>query len=285
MITVGRSPLSGTSLLAGYTPGSIEYLVLKAMLDSNGRYNFSSEEVLKFELGLRRSIVDAALALNKSRMGFAVFQRTYCNTDFWNRDANGGFRLKSGAIPSAAIMDIYQNGRAYATECATAMMIVYYRAMLEIYGEAMFNSLFKSIYLMNWHTSDPLLRAVTTPRPVNDILLGDRGYFANPDVDPQTPQWQGENVIVLPNNMYYGHGVGIMPAERIIRSLNGNRKPGAARTAYLMSSAGNPDYGLLYKKSLESEPLSQPQRASIPAARDTVRAAAARTSMPVYDGT
>lgn len=215
--------------------------MLRTMTDSSSKYAYESAGQLSFELQLRREIVNAARLLYRSRMGFAVFRLSRCNEAFWDRTSNGGFRLKKDAVPADAIRDIYDNGSAYATECATAMLIVYYKAFLEVYGEERFNSLFKDIYLMNWHTSDPLLKAASTPRPVPELLLGDRGYFANPDVDPQTPQWQGENVIVLPDDLYYGHGVGIHTADQIIRALNGNRKEGSTTTAYLMQSAGRPD--------------------------------------------
>lgn len=245
MILVAGRPFSGASIAGSYSPDSVEAMVLKAMRDSGYQYKFESNQALSFELRLRAEIVNAARQLHKSGLGFAVFARTRCSDKYWNRENNGGFRLKRDAVPAAAIRDIYSNGRAYATECATAMMIVYYKAFLELYGDAKFNSLFDEIYLMNWHTTDPLLRAVSTPKPVAEILLGDRGYFANPDVDPQTPQWQGENVIVMPDNLYYGHGVGIQTSERIISSLNRNRKRGAARSAYMMSSAGRPDFNKL----------------------------------------
>lgn len=240
MITVAGASLdpdfSGT-----FSAGSVEAQVLGVMRDSNSKYAYDSLQQLTFELQLRREIVNAAKQLYKSRMGFAVFNRSRCNEDYWDRTPNGGFRLKRDAVPAAAIRDIYDNGSAYATECATAMQVVYYKAFLEVFGEERFNSLFKDIYLMNWHTSDPLLKAASTPRPVPELLLGDRGYFANPDVDPQTPQWQGENVIVLPDGLYYGHGVGIYTADRIIQALNGNRRDGSTKTAYLMESAGRPD--------------------------------------------
>ena len=70
--------------------------------------------------------MNAAHALNKSGMGFDVFHKSKCNEDYWFRTDNGGFRLKSGIKGSDAINDIYQNGRKYKTECATAMVIVIY---------------------------------------------------------------------------------------------------------------------------------------------------------------
>ena len=242
MILISGNPPDVSALAAAYPQNSVERIVLEKMSGSGAKYRFDSQEQLKFELTLRREIVKAAIDLYHSDLGFAVFHKSRCNPEFWDRTENGGFRLKQGAKPSESIDDIFKNGGKYATECATAMVIVYYRALLRIFGEESFDRLFPDIFLMNWRVADPLLRAVGTPKKADDILLGDRGYFANPDVDPETPQWQGENVIVLPDSLYYGHGIGILPAERIIAALNGNRKERATQSAYFLDSAGRPDF-------------------------------------------
>ncbi len=57
-----------------------------------------------------------------------------------------------------------------------------------------------------------------------DYLPGDCVYLKNPDHDLATPEWQGENAILLGNNLFYGHGIGITTAQGIIDELNSNRK-------------------------------------------------------------
>lgn len=247
MITIAGKAFNSAPLMQEYAPSSVEALVLKQMADSTYSYKYDTLDTLKFELKLRAAIVNAAKQLYNSRMRFAIFQNSRCNEQYWNRTSNGGFELKDGVRPSAAINDIFINGSKYATECATAMVIVYYKALLDTFGATAFDRLFPDPYLMNWRVTDPLLREVGVPVKVADLLLGDRAYFANPDVDPRTPQWQGENAIVLPNGLYYGHGIGIEDANTIIRALNDSRKPGATRTAYLMDSAGRPDFKKLSK--------------------------------------
>jgi protein-glutamine gamma-glutamyltransferase len=95
---------------------------------------------------------------------------------------------------------------------------------------------------MDWDIRDPLLRKVGRIVPASSQLVGDRVYFANPDHAADLPQWQGENVIVLEDGRYYGHGMGIATAEHIVSSLNSRRKANPAQSAYLMTGAARPDF-------------------------------------------
>ncbi|MVB11252.1 Protein-glutamine gamma-glutamyltransferase [Caprobacter fermentans] len=235
--------------LSNLTHENTERSILSQLASAEEKLDYDSSEQLVFELRLRAQTVAAAKELDKSGMDFAIFRKSRCNPDFWDRTAEGGFRLKSGAKPSEAISDIFDHGRKYATECATAMVIVYYRALLAVLGADRFNQVFPKIELMNWHHLDRLLRDVGLMKKYPFYLPGDRRYFANPDVDPLTPEWQGENVIDLNGKLYYGHGVGIYDADTIIRSLNQNRIEDADETAYLMDSAGRPDFKNLYRIS------------------------------------
>lgn len=246
MIRIQGDSFNFNEFASQYSANSVEGNVLRAMENSNSTYSFNSLSLLEFELSLRRELVLAAEALNKSRLAFAVFHDSRCNKEYWTRTQNGGFLLKNNVSGADAIEDIYKNGSKYATECATAMVIVHYKALLEVYKKRLFDDTFKSIYLMDWEIRQSLLQEISRPRKVEQLLEGDRGYFRNPDVDPQTPWWQGENVIVLPNQLYYGHGVGIRTAEEIIKSLNSARRRDSSTSAYLMDSAARPNYQRLY---------------------------------------
>lgn len=245
MLAISGTSFDVSTIKKEYTEGGIERLILDQMAASGNAYRYDNLNQLKFELGFRREIVNAALNLNGSELAFAVFQDSRCNPEYWSRTDNGGFLKKEGVRSDEAIHDIFVNGDQYATECATAMMIVYYRGLLNVFGATRFNKLFPKIYLMDWDVREPLLEEVNNLKAAADILPGDRGYFNNPDFDPETPEWEGENVIVLPGSLYYGHGIGIAAADAMIRSLNSKRKEGATRSAYFDASVGRPDFKAL----------------------------------------
>lgn len=148
---------------------------------------------------------------------------------------------------SDAIDDIFKNGYEYATECATAMVIVYYKAILDVFPAELFNRLFKRIELMNWRRLDPLLDGIGRLDYTGGFLPGDRRYFRNPDVNPATPEWQGENVIMLGPDLYYGHGIGVGGDDTFISALNKNRVRGSSQSAYLINRAGRPNFKNLFK--------------------------------------
>lgn len=221
------------------TPGSTEKMIIEKMAASPSVYAYDSFHQLKFEIELRRKIVSSAKALNRSKATFATFDKAKCNPEYWELTEIGGFKLKPGVQPSAAINDIFINGDKYAFECAAAMTIVYYKAVLEMLGEPTFNKLFAGLYIFSWNYDTDLgLYTVEAA----DYFPGDVRYFKNPDVDPKHLEWQGENVVVMEDGRYYGHGIGITSAERIISALNKLRKPGATRSAYLMDQATRPDF-------------------------------------------
>ncbi len=239
--------LVDSSILNQYGANSIEGKILNILLASDQVYNYDSLNELKFELTLRKSIVTASKDLNRSRMDFLVFRKSRCNPDFWYRTGEGGFELKSGVRPSDAIKDIYINSSKYGTECATAMVIVYYKALVDVLPENLFNRMFPRIYLMNWQHLDNDLGIVDYMR-VADYLPGDCRYFKNPDVDPLKSEWQGENVFLMENGLYYGHGIGITTGDRIIEALNRKRIKGSTISAYLLPSAKRLNFKYLSSK-------------------------------------
>nr|WP_318036157.1 protein-glutamine gamma-glutamyltransferase [Halobacillus amylolyticus] len=161
--------------------------------------------------------------------------------------------MRQDVKPSDAIQDIYKNSSQYAFECAGAMIIIYYHAVLNAIGEYSFNQLFPNIYIYSWHF-DPDL-GIQTIR-TDDFLPGDIVYFNNPDFDPQLSQWRGENAVVLGDGTYFGHGLGIRTAEEMIQALNQRRIPGSNQSAYLENGAKRPAFKHLARFSMPSRNYS-----------------------------
>jgi protein-glutamine gamma-glutamyltransferase len=203
-------------------------------------YNYNSIHHLHFEMTLRIKIVEAARALSQSGAGFATFKKSRCNEQFWNLTSEGGIRLKNGVTPASGIRDIFVNGRKYSFECATAVVIVLYKGVLDSIKESEFNRLFADLLLYDWHY-DSDLRLIQA-QGSGTAYPGDILYFNNPDVSPETPQWIGENAVKVGDDLFYGHGIGIASARVIINTLNRFRRPGSNKSAYLTEQVVYPDF-------------------------------------------
>ncbi len=246
LIIDGKKIMSGQDF--GYGRGdTIERAILEKMLSAETVFSYPSEALLHFELNLRKELVNASERLNNSFFTFRLFKDAICNTQYWDKTEEGGFRLKKTANPHEAVLDITKNSRRYGTECATAIVMVFYLAIVEALPAELFDMLFSDIYLMDWKYLDKDL-GVGTHQGVEDSLPGDCLYFKNPDVNPDTPEWQGENVIQLLDGYYYGHGIGVKTAAGIIRDLNRNRSYGSETSAYLMDLIVKPDFQYLGRK-------------------------------------
>lgn len=225
--------------------GERERMIFDAKQAYRTVYTYRSEEELRFELRTRVLLTEAAAALNASGVQFAVYKDSRCNPRVWRRNEKGGFELLPYVTPAEGIRNIYEEGPLYAFECATAIVIVLYKGMLDALGEVLFNAWFGGLLLYDWHY-DKDLHLVDSKNP-EEALPGDVQYFKNPDVDEATPEWQGENAVRLYDGLFYGHGVGIKPAEAIIASLNRKRKPFSSISAYLTDVVVHPDYPVLYR--------------------------------------
>jgi protein-glutamine gamma-glutamyltransferase len=244
MIKISNDTLNPAEILDQYSHNEAQTEMINKMAASNELFRYRTLEQFKFELTLRDSIINASKKLNSSRFSFRTFRKSKCNPDFWQRTEEGGFLLETGVKPSDAINDIFKNSYLYGTECATAIVIVYFKALVDVFPEEQFNKLFPEIYLMNWQHLDEDL-GITGYREVSDLIPGDCRYFSNPDVDPLTPEWQGENTIYLGNEKFYGHGIGVRTADSIIEALNRHRKSGAEVSAFLENFAHRLDFRTL----------------------------------------
>lgn len=244
MITIRKGSPEPTA--SSLHPASDTQRALLRLIATRTTATYPSVRDVRFELRMREATMNAARELNGSGVAFATFENSRCNETYWIREPNGAFRLRPGVAPAAAIRDIFANGSAYGFECATAIVIVLYKAALDSIGDEAYNRLFANTYLFHWNVDRDL--GLTTI-PTSRFVPGDALYFDNPDVDPSTMQWQGENAIYLGGDAYYGHGIGIAGAETIIGKLNRHRRPGATRSAFLLQQATRPDYVRLSQSS------------------------------------
>lgn len=244
MLLVQGKQIDIFNIFKKYNLNRIERNIIKILSSSEEKHNYYSLQQLIFELNLRSSLVKASIDLNRTKLKFEVFRESRCNPKYWERTENGGFLLKEDVKPSDAINDIYINSSMYGTECATSIVIVYYKAILDVYQAKLFNRVFNKIFLMNWHTMDPTMGVNLYKNPL-DYLPGDCRYFKNPDVNPLNPEWQGENAILINNYRYYAPGAGIGSGEEIIRMLNRLRKEDATESAYLIDSVTRPNFDRL----------------------------------------
>lgn len=245
MLIISGSTVNPETIIPNLNNNEIKLKIFNTMYKSTSTYNYSSIKEFLFVVEMRSNILNASKMLYRSRMRFRIFTESECNEQYWNRTREGGFSLKSTVKPSDAINDIYEYGRLYGTECATAIVIVYYKAVLDTFGERLFNKIFTNIYLMDWQNLNGNLKVTTIRKPA-DYFPGDCRYFKNPDVNPLTPEWQGENGIDLGNNYYYGHGLGILTPNQIIYALNTHRREGSTTSAYLLESCTLPNLQHLF---------------------------------------
>lgn len=252
MVLVRGSTVTENWITTRFGSDEIKMQIANTMMLADTVFAYQNDQLFDFEVSARKELVKASERLNNSFFSFRLFRDSICNKRYWDRTEEGGFRLKKDVNAYEAVRDILRNSRMYGTECATAIVIVFYLALTEVLPKELFNRLFSDIYLMDWKYLDKDL-GVRNYRGVKDAIPGDCLYFKNPDVNPDTPEWQGENVIKLMNNYYYGHGIGVKTAEGIIRDLNRNRRHDSQQSAYLMDLIVKPDFKYLGAKKIEYE--------------------------------
>lgn len=191
-------------------------------------FEFDSTFQLLFEIRLRENIIEAALKLKDASVAFTSFKYSKFNPIYWTKGPSG-YLLNPNVRPSDAISDIFNNGQEYGFECSTAMVIIFYKAVLESIRVADFNYLFRGLLVWNWNY-DPDLAIITLEG--SEFIPGDVVYFMNPDFE--MPIWRGENAVVLGKGLYFGHGIGIGTAKEMIEALNTLRKEGSTTTAFML---------------------------------------------------
>ncbi|MBS4203410.1 protein-glutamine gamma-glutamyltransferase [Lederbergia citrea] len=224
--------------------GSIEKTIIQQMQNAPVFYSYYSENELLFELKVRKNIIQSAKEMNKSQAKFTTFVNARCNPRYWQLTKAGGFLLRPDVPPADAILDIYRNSSLYGFECATAIPIIYYHAILNSIGSNLFNSLFLNLYLYSWHTDTDV--AIITFYS-NYFLPGDVMYVNNPDFDRKTPQFRGINAVLLNDGRLFGHGFNIRTSQEMIQILNKKRKTDSHQSAYITKLVTRPSFKYLFR--------------------------------------
>ncbi len=192
------------------------------------------------QISMNMRVVRAAQDLAAADPAFEKLRDHRFNEQFWDVEPNGRANIKGDVEPSDGIRDIFANPEHYGFECATAMMVVYYKAILDEVGDEAFNKLFVHISLMSWDKSMPFkasyqVKSGETFSPSDTKRMranmpGEHGYIRNFDVSPEgrAAGWQGENVILVGyspegEKLFYGHPFGIAPESEIVDYLNEHR--------------------------------------------------------------
>lgn len=245
MIFIGNNMIIGNQLKSS-TFSDEENEMIDQMSKYRERYYWLNYDHFQFFLHLRSAIIQASRGLFASKAKFTTFENSRCNERFWRLTEQGGFMIRERVRPSDAINDIFHNGVLYGFECATAIVIIFYKAVLDSINFEQFNRIYQGMYLRDWQLDDDL--PIYT-RKGNDFIPGDCLYFNNPQFNPETPQWRGVNAIDLGNGLFFAHGIGIKPVEGIIEAINKRRKPYATESAYLLSQVTRLDDYYLYQFS------------------------------------
>lgn len=213
--------------------------IFRYLKDSSEVHIYDHIRQLLFELILRENLINGAIKLSESEVDFTIFQASKFNPLYWTKTPRG-YLLRTNVLPSDAIKDIYQNGKEYGFECSTAIVVLFYYAVLQSIEENAFNQLFSHLLVWDWSYDDDL--GVVT-KVGTDFIPGDVLYFYNPDF--VNPVWIGENVVFLGDKKYFGHGIGMGTAEEMIEALNTLRKKDATRSAHLIHQYSRLNYRYL----------------------------------------
>lgn len=233
--------------LAGLANGDVTLYVegVKSYLDvcltlsvedpSGAKLTSDSLHVLNsFELILRRHICEAATNQFASGLQFnAPYTVANCSSTnvFW--ETNGvGISIKAGANTADAIENIFSSGATFGADCYSALVIVWYKAVLDTFeecspanGRSKFASSFSSITISSTNSTYPPNLGNQT---YSSYRFGDWRYIDNPDFALSTPQFKGFNVIQMTDGVqdwdeFYEHPYGVQSLFYHETTLAGHR--------------------------------------------------------------
>jgi protein-glutamine gamma-glutamyltransferase len=223
------------------------------------------------DIAFRAHVVQASKDLAASGASFSPSHETdKVNKELWTLGYGGRMQVRKwlpdGEIgkPSTALRDIFQNGRQYGFECATAMMVIYHKAILDHVGDEAFDKMFsepRNLAFFRWDIEDTdfvdAKKLVHRPMPLQP---GTHYYFENPDAAPENSAFRGENVLYLGDGQFYAHGIVgdsgtyLVTEKDIVDTLSALRAPGADTVPRRVNMAMWLDGHSLSKKAFPDGP-------------------------------
>lgn len=156
------------------------------------------------------------------------------------------FIVKHSVSAANAFRRIFNMPQFYMIECMMACHIIFYKAILNMVGDAQFNKLFPNLVVSPYIDHMPLQRYVddylghakAPPNWESNLEIGTRYYICNLDVSPSGSRAgkSGENVIYCGDGKFFGFPFGFKRGDEIIATLNEHRNPGSTVPASFNTS-------------------------------------------------
>jgi len=229
-------------------PGQIDEFDRLAALESGQTKTRKLGIKRKEDIVFRQRVVEAAHGLAAGGAQFSASHTSdKVNKSLWTMGYGGKIQVRKFlpndqiGKPSVALRDIFENGHDYAFECATAMMVIYHKAILDHLGDEKFDQLFsepRMLSFFRWSVEDDDYTAVKSLVEDDKIIKqapkpGAHYYFINPEASPENSAFGGENVLYLGDGLYYAHGIVgdsgsyIVTEDEIMATLSALRAPGS----------------------------------------------------------
>ncbi|MFC1707569.1 hypothetical protein ACFL59_12270, partial [Planctomycetota bacterium] len=258
--------LKNAKLLDANFDGRLDKDDLIFVKDARGEVNVQKiGQALRDRVAIGAAMVDASYAMSEAehRFGGLEFNLGAWQIEDEDEEYDHGMGVMvpaPGIPPSVALRDIFNNPKLYQFECATALTIVRYKAILDLVGDKDFDRICPDLRVGPWEAEDHAKKTWKVSGQAargNEVAADERGqaqvkpgeytYFKNWDVSKSGFEggWQGENVISLGEGLYYGHPFGVISGEDIVEYLNGHRKADSPRSASLLDIRARIDASIL----------------------------------------
>lgn len=241
-----RTHLAGAHLIDANDNGELDASDVVWTRDAAGQVNVRQlGQALCERVRIGAAMTSACEDMGRARHAFALLDDQSFSRTHWQQEGGGTFHVRDGVRPSQALRDVFAHPDAYRFECATALVLVHYKAMLELVGDDDFDRMCPRLRVGPWETDEAFVRHTrsegdsaveASEERRRHFRAGDYGYIKNWDVSEKGARagWQGENVIALGDGRFYGHPFGVTTEDSIVQHLNTHRVEGAARPAGLL---------------------------------------------------